>query len=204
MCKQTRAHTYEEKDSRTLGRNEEIKVWPLSAALISSCRLYLLNLLFLALVPSPDGVQPRANPLAPRPSPRPPSYDIQLSVVLLFVRPRALFLFPRARPTGSETGSNRAKWQRIDPSRIGVYFSSSPLHRLRRVSRNGKKEDRRCAPIRIIVARIPGRLWLLVTLEGVSRFRNWANGRWGLEEIIRPPCVFLWARWMMEMHTRMR
>lgn len=68
MCKQTRAHTYEEKDSRTLGRNEEIKVWPLSAALISSCRLYLLNLLFLALVPSPDGVQPRANPLAPRPA----------------------------------------------------------------------------------------------------------------------------------------
>lgn len=105
MCKQTRAHTYEEKDSRTLGRNEEIKVWPLSAALISSCRLYLLNLLFLALVPSPDGVQPRANPLAP-------STVIRHSTVRCFA-----FRTPTRFVSFSSRPSNRiGNW--IQPSQV--------------------------------------------------------------------------------------
>lgn len=111
LRKQTRAHTYAQKLTYT--RNEEIKVWPLSAALISSCRLYLLNLLFLALIPSLHGVQPRANP---RSSPHPPSRHSTVRCFAFRTPTRFVSFSSRdrrargiarsARPTGSETGSN--------------------------------------------------------------------------------------------------
>lgn len=157
----------------TYTRNEEIKVWPLSAALISSCRLYLLNLLFLALIPSLHGVQPRATPSAPPP----PSRHSTVRCFAFRTPTRFVSFSSRdrrargiARPTGSETGSNG----RVTEDRSENIFLL--IDEFRPLSFDGKKKGE-CAPTRIIVARIPGRLWLLVVTLDVSRFRNWANGR---------------------------
>lgn len=147
LRKQTRAHTYAQKLTYT--RNEEIKVWPLSAALISSCRLYLLNLLFLALIPSLHGGQPPLLASSTVATFNCPLFCFSYAHALCFFF-LARSTRPRYRPLCSSNRIGNWIQRPSDRGSIRVYFSV-PLHRLepRASLDRGVSEPRRKGRVRL-------------------------------------------------------